>query len=230
MRLVIGPWHRLLCWSTGLVVIIVSRDPVSMGVVYGAGLLLNLLNRSLLPHLKVLLYAGLPLGLMLWFAYGVLKVDVSEIDPVFVWIRLMAVVSLFQFLLDIPGRYFFYTLKTWRVGIETILILVGLRTMWRDIQQRVDRVLASRFSRGEMLNRRFVSRAKQLPYIVRPVIVSAISTGIQRSRYWRNTNLIGNIQRVQTKGVQWDRLRGWSCVVLLAMTVLVVAYARNMDL
>jgi energy-coupling factor transporter transmembrane protein EcfT len=105
-------------------------------------------------------------------------------------LKLIIFTSVFQLTLLIPPEILITTFKKWGLKGEALLTILGAFTVWADIKTRTDKILSARFARGFIEERTFLNKARQLPYVLVPLVIGIIRTAIERADSWEQKNIL----------------------------------------
>lgn len=96
----------------------------------------------------------------------------------------------------IPQEEVVSTLRAWGCRKETLVVLVGTLALLPELRARAEQILTARYARGLIADRRFTSRLRQLPYLLRPLTAWVLRSALQRGETWAQRDLIARIERL----------------------------------
>jgi energy-coupling factor transport system permease protein len=112
-----------------------------------------------------------------------------------VTMRLALFAGIFQLaFLTIPSDQLAYTLSRWGLKKEWLIIVLGAFTLAPELARRADQIYVARYARGLAQGRSVFQRAKQLPYMLRPLMTWALRSSLQRSEIWNQRRLLTGIE------------------------------------
>ena len=167
-------------------------------------------------HARFVLTIVAPIGLALLFVWGWLVgappgVAVGSSPhagyhfAALVGLRLALLGGITQLcLLTIPTSELVVTLKHWGLRGEGLIIVIGSFSLLPELQLRADQVLTARYARGFVRNANLLSRARQLPHLLRPLFAWALRSAIQRSESWEHRGLIAKVLAAREKTKTWS--------------------------
>lgn len=82
------------------------------------------------------------------------------------------------------------TLQSWGVKGEGLVIAVSSLTLVPEMQLRAEQVLTARYARGFVRNRNFVTKLRQVPHLLRPLLAWILRSAIQRAEMWDQRHLL----------------------------------------
>lgn len=108
-----------------------------------------------------------------------------------VTMRLALFAGTFQLaFLTIPSDQLADTLSRWGLKNEWLIIVLGSFTLAPELARRADQIYVARYARGLAQARSILQHAKQLPYMLRPLMTWALRSSVQRSEMWYQRNLL----------------------------------------
>jgi energy-coupling factor transporter transmembrane protein EcfT len=124
-------------------------------------------------------------------------------------------------LLSIPTGELVFTLKRWGLRGEGLVIVIGAFSLLPELRLRADQVLTARLARGFVRKAGFISRARQLPHLLRPLFAWALRSAIQRSESWEHRGLILKLQSAEARRKTWS---GPVSILFLGLSTSWLAY------
>lgn len=187
---------------------VIADDPFAMALAWLIALVpIFALSRTLNKHLRFVITFLLPLFLALTFVWGYL-VGAPPSAPLgsdrlgglnyagVIITRLLLLVGLFQAaFLTLPDNQFVLTLRAWGLRGSTLAVVVSAFVLWPELRLRANQVLTARFARGLVPNRKPITRLKQLPYLIRPMLIWSFRSAIQRAELWQQRQLLERMAR-----------------------------------
>jgi energy-coupling factor transport system permease protein len=73
-----------------------------------------------------------------------------------------------------------------QVGIkgDLLVIIVSSFALIPEFNQRANKIITARYARGLIKDRSFISRLRQLPYLIRPLLTGSLKTALDRMEIW----------------------------------------------
>jgi hypothetical protein len=143
-------------------------------------------------HVKLMLIGMLPIFLSFVLLY-IIVLTSSKGGWDFIYLKILKLVlvtSIVQFTLSIPPENLIPTFIMWRFKGESLITVLGAFTVWADINYRTGKIITARFSRGFIGKRTIVSKAKQFPFILVPLIIGILRTSNERAESWEQKNIL----------------------------------------
>jgi energy-coupling factor transporter transmembrane protein EcfT len=156
-------------------------------------------------HSRFALYAILPLAFALVGVWGWLIGSPPGASPgsdpmggvmygLRISARLLLLTGVFQLcFLSLPEQELAYTLQRWGLGSSGIAVVIGGLSLWPEAERRAEQIMTARYARGLVPNRRFLTRVKQLPFLLRPLLVWILRSGVERAEAWKQRGIIDQI-------------------------------------
>jgi energy-coupling factor transporter transmembrane protein EcfT len=81
-----------------------------------------------------------------------------------------------------------------QIGIrgDLLIIIVSAFALIPEFNQRANKIIIARYSRGLVKNRKLLTRLKQVPYIIRPLLTGALRTALFRMELWDKWGHVDN--------------------------------------
>ena len=95
--------------------------------------------------------------------------------------------------LTIPTHALPYTFRQCGLKGDALIIALGAMALIPEMAQRADQVLTARLARGLASNRTIITKLRQFPYLLRPLLAWSLRASIQRSEYWHQRELLARI-------------------------------------
>jgi energy-coupling factor transporter transmembrane protein EcfT len=229
-EIAIAPASRVVVAIAVIAGALVSTNALAM-IILWVGLILPAMQRSgiLGRHLRFVGSILLPMGFLLVTVWGGIVGGAPGMVPgsspragilfgCLVVIRLGLVGGVLQLaVLSIPNSEILQTLRQWGVRGEALAMAAGSLIIWPELRMRADQVLAARYARGLIPNRRLATRLAQLPHLLRPLFAWALRSAVQRSEAWRQRQLVVRLQNhAESQPIQ----RGVRDVALIVAAIL----------
>lgn len=142
----------------------------------------------------------------------------------FVALRLAALAALFQVtFLSLRGLRLATFLNQLGLPPFGTAVAVSVFNLWPDFARRTEQVVAARCARGLMPDRRFVSRAQQLPWTLRTLFVGSLGGSLDRADRWQAERLPERMMDAATSlnaGSEGNRILGILWCLAAAMWAL----------
>jgi energy-coupling factor transport system substrate-specific component len=111
--------------------------------------------------------------------------------------RLAVVGGIFQLcFLSIPQAELLSTFWHWGIRRDHLIVAIG-----------AEQIITARYARGLLPDRRLISRFRQLPYLLRPLLVWSLRAAIQRSELWDQKRLLDRVGHIR-HAYEGSRLSG----------------------
>lgn len=104
--------------------------------------------------------------------------------------RFLLLSSVFLLCLSIPAKQIGITLRSWGFKKNAIIIALGAFAVWPEIRLRANQIIEARFARALVPDRKFLSRLKQIPHIMVPMLNWILRSSIQRSEAWHQRHFL----------------------------------------
>lgn len=188
----------------------------------------------LLPFAR---FAGaiiLPVGLGLVLVWGFLRqgtpnqstphsIQVGVLYATVTTMRLALLGAIFQAtFLSLPMPKLVHLLQCFGVRGHLLAIVVSTLNLWPDFRRHVEQVIAGRCARGLMPNRRLLTRARQMPFAVRTIFISALGHGLERADTWEAGGLIDRLGKL---GHRAGEAKDYSPIIGLGWLTLTALWA-----
>jgi len=157
-------------------------------------------------HFSFLLVVVLPMSAMLLFlSWIVWDKSTADFGNVLLTILKMIVyTTIVQVVLIIPSSQVYTTFKKWGMKGDMLVTSLGSYIVWVDIVNRSDKILTARFARGFIPARTFITRLKQLPHLLIPLIVGIIRTATERSESWQQKKVLYRIEVMKASEIKYN--------------------------
>jgi energy-coupling factor transport system ATP-binding protein len=110
-------------------------------------------------------------------------------------LRIAVLGGVFQLtILTIPSEQLAYTLRTWGLRGGLLVVVLGAFALIPELAHRADQVLTARQARGLVADRSLVSRFRQFPYLLRPLLAWALRSAVQRSEFWQQRQVLSRVE------------------------------------
>lgn len=114
-------------------------------------------------------------------------------------LKLILFTSVLQLSISIPPENLITTFKMWGLRKEALITVLGAFTVWADVNYRAGKIITARFSRGVIGKRTFVSKAKQFPFVLVPLVIGIIRTSTERAESWEQKNILQLVENLSSK-------------------------------
>lgn len=184
----------------------------------------------------------LPVGLGLVLVWGFLQqgmpdqsaphsIQTGILYATVTTLRLALLGAVFQAtFLSLPMPKLVHLLQSFRVRGRLLAIVVSTLNLWPAFRRYVEQVIAGRCARGLMPNRRLLTRARQVPFAVRTIFISALGHGLERADAWEAGGLINRLGKLGYRAGEskdYSQIVGFGWLALTALWA-IVATARLM--
>lgn len=90
----------------------------------------------------------------------------------------------------IPHDQLVITLQSWGLRGDGLVIALGSLTLLPEMRLRAEQVLTARYARGLISDRHILTKIRQFPYLLRPLLAWVLRSAIQRSESWQQRQLL----------------------------------------
>ncbi len=198
------PYSQLLVFTIIIVGIFLTQNITALALAYALVVILLILSKQLVAHIKVFLAGNLPFLILLLLVYGLIlkshqipKYSTPYMYATVIFLRITILTSLWQYIFNIPGDQLMATLKLLHFRGSPLIIIIGSFVVWEDFNVRSRSIITARLARGHLRNRRFINRIKQLPFILKPLLAATLNIALERSASWKQRNLIQEISHLR---------------------------------
>jgi hypothetical protein len=193
---------------------------------------------GLLPvFLKFLLAAELPMTLMLVVIWGwIAKAPPNEpmgTDPaggvrfaLLISLRLAVLGGALQLaMLSIPTRLLPATLRGWGLRGEGLVVALGVFAVEPELKLRAEQILVARRARGLLAGSRWAG-FKQLPYLLRPLLVWSIRSAVHRADVWEQRAMLLRVEQLPTEITPFSSAAGAISLTLSILWLIAAIFFR----
>jgi hypothetical protein len=193
---------------------------------------------GLLPvFLKFLLAAELPMTLMLIAVWGwIAKAPPGQpmgTDPaggvrfaLLISLRLAVLGGAFQLaMLSIPTRLLPATLRGWGLRGEGLVVALGVFAVEPELKLRAEQILVARRARGLLAGSRWAG-IKQLPYLLRPLLVWSIRSAVHRADVWEQRAMLLRVEQLPTEANPFSSTAGAISLTLAILWFIAAIFFR----
>lgn len=199
-KFLIHPYIRLFFLFSGITGFTFINNVLFLFVFYLLVILpLFAIGNIISKHVKLLIYGIFPVYLTFILLY-IIVLGEGAIGWEFINLKILKLLlftSTFQFVFSIPSNHLFCTLKAWRFKGDLLIAILGSLTVWEDILRRSDKIITARFSRGFVKKRTLRNKAKQLPFILVPLIIGILRTSSERADSWEQKKILDLIENMK---------------------------------
>jgi energy-coupling factor transporter transmembrane protein EcfT len=184
---------------------IVTKNPVLLGVAWGLVILpLTKIFSISKQHLQFIAFVILPLFAILfgvwYFLLGAPPDRPLGSDPhggaiyaLTTTVRLAVLGGLAQIVfVPIPLDDLPYVLTQVGIKGDLLVIITSSFALIPEVNQRANKIVTARYARGLVKDRSFVSRLRQLPYLIRPLLTGSLKTALDRMEIWERWGHVEN--------------------------------------
>jgi hypothetical protein len=204
--LIMHPYVRLAFFFAGICGTLLSTNPVFLLVTYLIVIIPTIaLNGQFRQHLKLLIIGILPILLSFILLYIFIFHDKSKSWD-FIAVKVIKIIlftSLFQITLSIPSKILFITLKKWGFSGQPLVLVLSSLTVWEDVRYRANKIIDARFARGFVVQRSAITKARQLPYIILPLVIAVFRTAIERADSWEQKDMLYLVDHIRVEKVAY---------------------------
>ncbi len=226
-KYILHPFCRILFLSGSIIAVILFANIIYLLMFYGFFIFpLILLQGGFRIHLRLLGFGIVPIFLTFILLYIIIMKgsnggwDYINIKS----LKILCLTSVFQVALSIPTDMLVVTFKKWGFKGDGLLTMVGAFTVWAEVKTKSNQIITARFARGFIGKRNFFNTAKQLPYVLIPLIIGVMRTAIERVDVWEQREipfLLDNIKPSKTHYPFWLNMLSvvvpWSASVIFVL-------------
>lgn len=233
----IHPYVRGFTLFFALAGTIFARDVLSM-LIFWLFVIVPLLIwiNNIYQHINFLKIVITPILIILLFVYGiVLKAPPDKAigsDPIggslyaiFIVLRLILIAGIFQAFLSIEQSKLIYTLKYWGLKGDILYVVVGAFSIWADVVNKADKIVTARYARGLIPNRKFISRIRQVPFVIKPLLTGLLRLAIDRSESWKQRD---SLLHMSNFPLSQDNTRKIENVIMILLTLSWLIFNLNL--
>ncbi|MEQ1625251.1 MAG: hypothetical protein ABL870_11205 [Sediminibacterium sp.] len=192
-NLYLHPFIRLSFLVGGITGSFLINLPVLLLSFYSLLILpLFILSGQIKKHINLMLFGMLPIFLSFVLLY-IVVLKSSNGDWNFIYLKMLKLIlftSIIQLTLSIPSENLISTFKMWRLKGEALITVLGAFTVWADVNYRAGKIITARFSRGFIGKRTVISKAKQFPFVLVPLVIGILRTSTERAESWEQKNIL----------------------------------------
>lgn len=190
-----------------------------------------ILNGGLKFHFRFLLVGIVPIFLsFVLINIIVLQSDKGGWDTIFFRItKLTIYASVFQFTLTIPPNDLYNTFKKWGFKGDALIMLLSSFTVWNEIANKADKIVTARLARGYQKNRNVFTMAKQLPFVLNPLIIGIIRTSVERAESWHQKNIIVLAENYKNETILYSKGYNLVLIFVCIMYLLFCLYYSHLN-
>ena len=116
-------------------------------------------------------------------------------------LQLTVFAAVFQLcFLTIPQSQLLVTFWHWGIRKDNLIVAIGAFTVWPELKLRAEQILTARHARGLMRDRRFSTRLRQIPFLLRPLLTWSLRAAIQRSEFWGQRQILSRVAQMRHQG------------------------------
>ncbi len=195
----IHPYTRIYFFLAMTIGIFTCRMLSPMLIIAGASTLLAITSGRVISQTLFLTSFFLPLLFFTCLIWGLLlntvpsDWNISFHDPykfaLFISTRLYSLGTTFYLSFYTSPEKIIHVARIIKLNKNITLILLGISALLPDINYRANKILTARLARGIMPDRKITTRIKQLPYILRPLVVGIFESTVERAENWERKNI-----------------------------------------
>jgi hypothetical protein len=205
-KFLIQPFIRVF-FLTGCIlgVIFIKRTELLLVIYFFIVLPLYVYVGQFKKHLYFLLVGVLPIFLSFVLLYIIIyKGESGNWEFLYFKItKLILYTTIIQLSLIIPAHSIITTFRRLGFKKEKLLTILGSFTVWADINNKADKILTARFSRGFVKKRTLLNKTKQLPYLLIPLIISVMRTSTERAIIWEQKDIFKLVEQYQSPKMRY---------------------------
>lgn len=203
---------------------------ISQVVIYYLLVLLPLtaLSKQIKAHFRFILIGILPIFLSL-ILINILILDGKSGSWFFILLKiskLTVYASIFQFVFFIPTIDLLNTLKKWNLKGEALITIISSFTVWNEIINNANKIVTARLARGYIGKRNIINMAKQLPYVLNPLVIGVMRTSIERAETWDKKQIISLVQNIENDKTSYSFTYNLLMMVFAAIYFLFGIYSK----
>lgn len=202
----IHPVARGLAALIGIIGVFLADDVTTLVFVWLAVIIPLCMTAGISGrHMRIIGAVVLPLCLLLTALWGWIVGAPPDMPPgsdpeagvqyaLLISLRLAVTGGIFQLcFLSIPQSELLSTFWHWGIRRDNLIVAIGAFTIWPELKLRAEQIITARYARGLLPDRRLTTRFRQLPYLLRPLLVWSLRAAIQRSELWDQKRLLDRI-------------------------------------
>lgn len=225
-----SPSSRFACLVIASVAILMAAGVVTLLSTLCILLCVNVASQHVKVYLRYLLLIVLPISVLLVIVWGMIlnRAPGGSVGgfhesglhyAVRVSLRLAAIGGVWQLILvSLNLAELVSLLKMTRVSSRGILACSGAISIVPELKLRADQIISSRYSRGFLARGSVISRARQLPFVLRPLLAWTLRSAVQRSDAWRQRQLETRLPQLAYRPIDYSR--GASVAIVIAAIAL----------
>lgn len=234
-NLIVHPYIRLAAASLAVAGIVITNNLYQLLIGWICiAIPLSIGAKLVKRHINLLLYAILPMFLLLLTVYAFLlpmfqpghETSQGLKFALQTALKLILYTSVFQLLLSIPSNELHSTLRFWGIKGEGLVIYLGALTVWVDVKIKANKIVDARFARGLVKNRSFFTRIKQVPYVVRPLISCILISAVERSYSWKQKKILARVENLQATDFEYSLTINTLLLLVSLFWLLTSVYVR----
>lgn len=213
----IHPYVRLIFLLGGLTGAILCSSNLSLTCFWIMFLIpLIIIANNFKTHVRFILIVVLPMLVMLLFVHWVTVDDMHAgiSSTIALLLKLIVYTTVIQLTLTIPSQDLLPTLKMWGMRKGALITSLGVYVVWVDVFRRSEKILTARFARGYIPERTFITKLKQLPHLLIPLIIGIMRTSTERAESWEQKNLLYRIENIELAKMQYSPILNIVLVVV----------------
>lgn len=167
---------------------------------------LIVLSKQIKAHFRFILIGIIPVFLSL-ILINILILEGRNGDWNFVLLKISKLTiysSVFQFVFFIPTIDLLNTLKKWNLKGEALITIISSFTVWNEIIDNANKIVTARLARGYIGRRNMLNLAKQLPYVLNPLVIGVMRTSIERAESWDKKHIIHLVQNMKEDDISYS--------------------------
>lgn len=229
MQVTIHPYSRVFFFITGVLGAILCTNNFLLfffWLIVLAPLMIITGNGKV--HFKFLLIVVFPMAIMLSFLFLIVLHNTIETFTSIIQtlLKLIVFTTIVQLTLLIPSNQVYSTFKMWGMKGNVLVTSLGSYIVWVDVKSRSDKILTARFARGFIAERNFITKLRQLPYLLIPLIVGIIRTATERAESWEQKKMLYRIEILKEQKIQYNIYMNASIVMIVTVWLMLNIYLR----
>jgi energy-coupling factor transporter transmembrane protein EcfT len=193
----IHPYSRIVFLICGLVGCAICQN-IWLLICFWTAILIPLTGFSgkFKSHIRFLLIGAVPMFILLFVSSLVQSPDTNlSLESVsHSVLRIIGLATVTQLVLAIPLDQTISTFKAWGMKGDTLVLTLGVYTVWTDMVSRADKIITARFARGFVQKRTLLTRLSQVPYLIIPLTIGMMRAATVRSESWNQKNILHRIE------------------------------------
>ena len=141
-------------------------------------------------------------------------------------IKILVYATIFQYVFYIPATDLLNTLKMWKLKGDGLITVLSSYTVWNEIINKAGKIVTARLARGYIGRRNTVNLAKQLPFVLNPLVIGVMRTSIERAESWHQKDIITLTQNIKVSKSNYSATFNLGILIVAICYLLLGIYSR----